>query len=247
MNWLALAALALICLTPLIFSLLRNVRAQGRRESAIGLYSAQLVELDRDLGEDRLSSTDYQSARLEIQRRLLGAADSQEAAPQTAGNPFLLLAALTLIPAGAFLLYLVAGSPGMPAAPHSQIAAALSDRAAQEEKLIRQLRARLAQGDPKLDQIRQGYVLLGNAEASRGNMVAATDAWQVALMSRFDATLAAQTGEALTEAAGHVTEDAAALFRQALASAPADAGWRPMAEKRLAEVAGTQGAKPKLP
>ena len=32
-----------------------------------------------------------------------------------------------------------------------------------------------------------------------------------------------------------LTEEAVALFRRALAEAPADAPWRPMAEKRLSE------------
>ena len=53
---------------------------------------------------------------------------------------------------------------------------------------------------------------------------------------RFDPTIAAEAAEAITEAQGHVTEEAAALFRRALAELPADAPWRPMAEKRLSEV-----------
>jgi len=48
--------------------------------------------------------------------------------------------------------------------------------------------------------------------------------------------LAAEAGEAITEVNGKVTDEAAALFRRALAEAPAEAPWRPMAEKRLSEV-----------
>jgi cytochrome c-type biogenesis protein CcmH len=78
-------------------------------------------------------------------------------------------------------------------------------------------------------------VLLGNAEASRGRLQDAADAWRTALAIRFDATVAAQAAEAITEVQGRVTDEAAALFRRALAESPADAAWRPMAEKRLAE------------
>jgi cytochrome c-type biogenesis protein CcmH len=65
-------------------------------------------------------------------------------------------------------------------------------------------------------------------------MAAAAEAWRTALGIRFDATLAVETAEAITESSGGVTDEAAALFRRALADAPPDAPWRPMAEKRLA-------------
>ena len=245
MTWVALGLLALACMTPLAFSMLRAARARGRRDAAIGLYTAQLVDLDRDHEENRLSALDFQSARLEIQRRLLQVMDTADpVSTLQGGGQFAVVAALTLIPAGAVLLYLLSGSPGLPAAPHSEVAQALRVRIAQEEALIRQLRARLAQIDPGSEQARKGYVLLGNAEAARGDMAAAADAWRIALTARFDPMLAAEAAESLTEAAGRVTEDAANLFREALANAPADAAWRPMAEKRLGEVKVLQGAGP---
>ncbi len=79
-------------------------------------------------------------------------------------------------------------------------------------------------------------MLLGNAEASRGRFQEAADAWRIALTVRFDPTIAAEAAEAITEVNGRVTEEAAVLFRRALAAAPADAPWRPMAERRLSEV-----------
>ena len=102
--------------------------------------------------------------------------------------------------------------------------------------MIAQLRQRLTELDPHSEQARQGYILLGNAEASRGKLNEAADAWRTALATRFDPTIAAEAAEAITEAQGQVTDDAAALFRRAIAELPADAPWRPMAEKRLSEV-----------
>ena len=78
-------------------------------------------------------------------------------------------------------------------------------------------------------------MLLGNAEVSRGRLSAAADAWRTALATRFDPTLAAEAAEAISETEGRVTDEAAGLFRRALAEAPADAPWRPMAQKRLSE------------
>ncbi len=235
MIWLALLALSLAALAPLILSLLRASAARGRRDAALALHRAQLAELDRELAEGRIGDTEHASARLEVQRRLLAAADAEDA-PTMRARRFPLIAALTLVPALAFGLYLINGVPGMPAAPHTEVVAAEAARAAQEDAMIRQLRARLAVMDPRSDQTRQGYILLGNAEASRGDMAAAAAAWRSALQAKYDPTLAAETAEALSEAAGQVTEEAAGLFRGALEAAPKDAPWRPMAERRLKEI-----------
>jgi cytochrome c-type biogenesis protein CcmH len=67
----------------------------------------------------------------------------------------------------------------------------------------------------------------------------AIDAFQHVLADRFDATIAAETAEMMTEVAGNtVTPEALALFKRAMAAAPADAPWRPMAQKRIAEAGG---------
>jgi cytochrome c-type biogenesis protein CcmH len=75
-----------------------------------------------------------------------------------------------------------------------------------------------------------------NAEASRGRLNEAADAWRTALATRFDPTIAAEVAEAITESQGHITDEAAGLFCRALAEAPADAAWRPMVQKRLSQI-----------
>ena len=235
MIWIFLLVLSLAALAPLILSLLRASVAQGRRDPALALHRAQLAELDRELAEGRIGAPEHASAKLEVQRRLLAAADTADP-PAMRARRFPLVAALTLVPALALGLYLIDGLPDMPAAPHAQVVAEQAARAAQDEVLITQLRARLALLDPRNDQTRQGYILLGNAEATRGNMTAAAAAWSIALQAKYEPTLAAQTAEALTEAAGRVTEEAARLFRGALEAAPKDAPWRPLAVRRLTEI-----------
>jgi cytochrome c-type biogenesis protein CcmH len=199
------------------------------------LHRAQLAELDRDLADGRIAATEHANAVLEVQRRLLAAAENAEPRTQTSTRSPVLFA-LLLVPLGAFALYLVGGEPELPAAPLADRIVAAQQRAAHDAALIAQLRQRLESLDPHSEQARQGYVLLGNAEASRGELGAAADAWRTALASRFDPTLAAETAEAIAEAQGRVTQEAATLFRRALAESPADAPWRPMAQKRLSEV-----------
>jgi cytochrome c-type biogenesis protein CcmH len=218
----------------LALSLHRYGVARSRREAAIALHRAQLVELDRDLADGRIAPSEHGNAELEVQRRLLAAASTAEPESRTSTASTIWFA-LLLVPVGALALYLIGGSPDLPAEPLADRIAAARAREIHDAALIAELRRRLAAIDPHSEQARQGYVLLGNAEASRGRLQDAADAWRTALNARFDPTLAAEAAEAITEVHGQVTSDAAALFRRALAESPADAPWRPMAEKRLSE------------
>jgi cytochrome c-type biogenesis protein CcmH len=233
--WLGIVLLAAIVLAPLAFSVRRAAAARSRREAAIALHRAQLAELDRDLAEGRIGAPEHASAMLEVQRRLLAAAGSTDTAPR-ASSRGPVLATLALVPLGALVLYLLGGSPELPSVPLADRIAAERARDAQAAALIAQLRRRLDELDPHTEQARQGYILLGNAEATRGRLQDAADAWRIALATRFDPTIAAEAAEALSEAQGRVTEEAAALFRRALDVAAPDAPWRPMAQKRLSEV-----------
>jgi cytochrome c-type biogenesis protein CcmH len=81
--------------------------------------------------------------------------------------------------------------------------------------------------------------MLGRTEVSLGHLPEAASAWRRALATRFDPTLAAETAEVITDSEGHVTPEAAALFKRALAEAPADVPWRKAAEKRVSEAGGS--------
>jgi cytochrome c-type biogenesis protein CcmH len=233
MIWLGIAALCAVALVPLAISQLRGAaRVRGRRAPALALLRGQLVELDRDLAEGRIAPPEHEAAVIEVQRRILAEGRLDEPRVTATGRSPALVA-FVLVPVGALALYLVGGSPELPAAPLAARVAAAEARARQEMALIGALKAALAKLDPASAKARHGYVLLGNAEARLGNMMGAAAAWQTALAARFDPTLAAETAEAMTEANGHVTPAAAALFRRALAAAPADAPWRAMVERRL--------------
>lgn len=232
MIWLAIAGLAALVLAPLGFSLFSTARARGRQDAALALHRAQLAELDRDLADQRIGMPEHAAAVLEVQRRMLAEAGRADPEPVSAGRSPV-WAALLLVPVAALALYLVGGSPELPAAPLAARIAAAEARARKEMALIAALKTALTRIDPASPKAREGYILLGSAEARLGNMPEAAAAWQKALAARFDPTLAAETAEALTEANGHVTPEAAALFRRALAGAPPHAPWRVMVERRL--------------
>ena len=234
MIWLALLAFAALTLLPFARSLRRGSPLRDRRAAALSLHRAQLAELARDREANRLNGAEYDAALLEIQRRLL-AADQSHAATAKPALRFPLATLFPLLPLIALLLYLLTGIPGMPAQPLAERKAAAALEAAEEDTLVAELRRTLAGHDARNPQARQGFVLLGNAEARRGNMAEAAAAWRTALAASFDPTIAVLTGAAIFQAEGKLTEEAATLFRRALAEGPPDAPWRPMAERRLRE------------
>lgn len=260
--WLPLALLALAALLPLGLAVLRPRAARGRREADVALYRAQLAELDREREAGRLDEPGHRAARVEVQRRLIAAADQAEAAVVAGRSPALLAALLPLIAAAGLGLYLLRGSPGMPSAPYDLRAEAM----ARDEQILATLRQRLGALDPRSEQARQGWVLLGNAERARGRRDAALESWRRAAEVRFDAGLAAEIAEAeiergeapaaalwiaralleapgdprlrflagLVEAESGRPANARTLWQALLADTPADAPWRAMLERRIA-------------
>ena len=231
MVWIAISLLAAAALAPLLAILLRGVSARGAREPAVSLHRAQLAELDADLADGRILPAEHATAVLEVQRRLLAAAEAPERQASAGARAPIVVAAL-LVPLAALGLYWVGGSPGMPSVDVTSVSAR-QQRAKEEAGLIDQLRARLATLDPNTDQARQGYVLLGNVEAARGNAAAAAEAWRTALARQFDPVLAVRAAQAAIQAEGVVSPGSAGLLRRALAAAPADAPWRGDVEAML--------------
>src|SRR5262245_41102349 len=109
----------------LLVPLLRTrLGATERLQGGLAIYRDQLAEVERERAAGSLSAEDTATARTEIERRLLAAADKDAnkdtgAAPRPAAawHPFLLPALCLLIPAFALGLYLRIGQPGVPSAP----------------------------------------------------------------------------------------------------------------------------------
>jgi cytochrome c-type biogenesis protein CcmH len=234
---LVLALCAAVVLAPLLLVLTGRGGLRSRRESALAIHRAQLAELDRDLAEGRIAASEHANAVLEVQRRLLAAADAAEGPPPRASR-LPLLATVVAVPLLGAVLYALDGHPFLPAAPLAARMAAADRNAQDAGMLVAMLRERLATLDPHSETAREGYVLLGNTEDGMGNLPEAAKAWRQALSIRFDPTLAALTAEAQTRVEGKVSADSADLFRRALAAAPANAPWRAVAVKRLAEAGG---------
>ncbi|MBR0662150.1 c-type cytochrome biogenesis protein CcmI [Neoroseomonas oryzicola] len=262
--WLPLVLLALAALMPLAAALLRPRAARGRREADMALYRAQLAELDREREVGRLDEAGHRAATLEVQRRLIAAAEQTEGEAQAGRGAMAALVLLPLIVAAGVGLYLLRGTPGLPSATYA-MRAEVQER---DERLLATLRERLAALDPRSEQAWQGYVLLGNAERARGRPEAAIAAWRTALEARFDPGLAGEVAETeiernapaaampwierglreapndprlrflfgLAELQAGRPEAARTAWQALLADTPADAPWRAMLTQRLSSL-----------
>ncbi len=229
MIFVLIALLALLVLVPVLLVLRGQVESRGARDLAVDLHKTQLRELDRDLAEGRIMPAEHATAKLEVQRRLLAAAAAEETAPRM-GARWPVIVTAVLVPLVAVGLYAVSDSkPMMPSAAGGGDMA----RASEEQQLIEGLRTQLAIMDPNTDKARQGFALLGTVEEQRGNDAGAAAAFKMALQGKFDPGIAARAADATVRAEGGVSESSAALFRRALAAAPADAPWRDFVEQRL--------------
>ncbi|GAN59993.1 hypothetical protein ACI01nite_02150 [Acetobacter cibinongensis] len=235
MIWLSIALLSLLALTPTALPLWRRTRLiRDERSAALALHEAQLSEIDRDLAIGLIAPTEHDIARLEIQRRILTADTAPTEARDAIASP-LVWVGLGVIPLAAIGLYLTNGVPNLPAQPLGPRLVAQHMENTRNDGVLARLRQTLAQLPDTDPNRRQGYLLLGQAEASRAHYAEAAEAWNHALQISFDPEVAARTAEAMTRANSHVTPDALELFRKALDAAPKDAPWRSSVQARIAQ------------
>jgi cytochrome c-type biogenesis protein CcmH len=196
MIWIGFIVLSLIVMTPFVVAQTR-IRLRGRRDAAMTLYRAQLVELENEGERGRIGPAEQAQARLEIERRLLTMASAvEEALPRPGRIGWLLPALIVLLPLGGLALYLPGATPNMPAAPLAPRVAAAQEQMQEDQAMLSMLQAKIATLDPHGAQARQGYVLLGNLEANMDDPSAASAAWAKALAIRPDPRLAALKAQA---------------------------------------------------
>ncbi len=123
--WLVLGGMAIcvVCILAGPSFLRRTVEPTHGREFDIAVYKDQLAEVDRDVDRGHVSADEAGTVRLEIQRRLLAAADAQDNFEASSGGAAerrtILIALVLLIPLASFGAYIQIGSPGTPDYPYA--------------------------------------------------------------------------------------------------------------------------------
>jgi cytochrome c-type biogenesis protein CcmH len=245
-----LALLTTATVGVLLIPLLRaRATPSNRFDGELLIYRDQLAEIERERAAGRLPAADAAAAKIEIERRILAAADSaQPAAPAASPTLHKLLPpALALgIPLLALGLYLQVGRPGLPAAPF--VAGAKPTQPSEPlslAKLLADARARVAAQPTDPD----AQSALGEAltlEADGTVTQPAIDAFNKALSARLDDPRALYY-LGLHEAQSGDSRAALERWRALEARSPPNAPYLPLLRaeiERVAKAAGIDMPKP---
>ncbi len=224
--WLVLLAVTAGVLVALLVPLFRQYRpSPSRARRALAIYRDQLAELQREIDAERLLATEAKLAETEIQRKMLASADAANPAETTAAAPArgwtapaALLLIATVVPIGAFAVYLLVGSPGVPSYPFDPARAAAEAHARQQVAEMTALVDKLAQRLKQEPNSLEGWGLLARSYRALHRSSEAAQAYERAYaLSGNDVRYAGDYGEALILAAdGQVTTSAQALFEQVM-------------------------------
>ncbi|MDF7674246.1 c-type cytochrome biogenesis protein CcmI [Acetobacteraceae bacterium ESL0709] len=225
----------IIALIPIGLSLWqRTVATRETYDSTAEVYKSQLDSLEKDLKANLIDQQEYDSTRIEIQRRLLNSSPPPPPVSASEGKAqkLILISTMVLTPMLAIWLYAEKGVPSFsPKKPdHQWSEKNFSPQLAQ----IRQLGKEAAKLSPMDKRYSLVHEQLGDLKAQIGLAQPALEEWKLALKGHFTPELALKTAEAETQLTGHVSPEALKLYHQALDAAPPDAPWRLAVETRIA-------------
>jgi cytochrome c-type biogenesis protein CcmH len=172
--------LIIFSVVAILFVLVPYLRAkepEGSITPDIDVYKAQLKELNNDLKSGIIDDEEATRTKLEIERRILKAADGQLiSSTLEKPNNFLSLAIVVIILFSA-AFYAVIGTPGMPDFPieefrQQEMPMDRVEALAQTDDLIAKVKARLASSPEEV----QGWGYLANLEMNKGNFQKAAEA-----------------------------------------------------------------------
>ena len=216
--------ITIIVLAVVVLPISRRARvAPDRAQYDRAVYRDQISELDRDVARGLIGEREAQSARLEIQRRMLA---SDAAAPplpaRRAPTRTLALVLCLLVAGGSAGLYLRLGSPGVPDEPYASRVIPNATAANGGQHDTQKAAAALAEKLKNDPSDREGWLLYARTNAALGDWPKSVDAFRHAIELRANGPeVMSPYGEMLVMAAdGMVTPAAHEAFAAALAKEP---------------------------
>ncbi len=223
MLWSIFALMTVAAVCAVWWPLGRKADPRGGGSDRL-VYQDQLLEIERDRAAGLIGGAEAESARVEISRRLLAAADAEKAGPMPAPAGRLLfrhraaaVLSAILLPVVGLGFYLTLGSPEIP----SQSAFARVDTplgAQSITNLVKQVEGHLA-SNPNDG---AGWEVLAPVYMRLGRFDDAAEAWRKTIAFKGDsAERESALGEALVAAAnGVVSDEASTAFQKAVAADP---------------------------
>jgi cytochrome c-type biogenesis protein CcmH len=222
--WIIFAAMTVAAILTVLWPLGRK-KGATRTGSDLLVYQDQLEEIGHDRSAGLIGEAEAEAARVEVSRRLLAAADAQATVDLSAVDTsrprrrrraaaVATLIVLPLVPLG---LYLMLGSPNIPA--QSAFARVKTPQGNQSiDSLISQVEEHLRQNPND----GAGWEVIAPVYMRLGRFDDAVEAWRKALVLNGDtAARESDLGEALVAAAnGVVTAEAKQVFEGAVARDP---------------------------
>ena len=222
MSWTAFALIAVLVALFLAGPLIRRLRPpRPREEYDLDVYRDQIRELEHDVARGVLTPDQEAAARLEIDRRLLGATKQRYRSPGKL--PVWQTAVLLIVgvPAVSLVLYLWRGAPGVPDQPMAERSDNVDVQRAQTQRLLDFIAAQeVAVRENPEDA--DGWSVLGRAYLLAGRFDSAADAFRrVLVLDEPTPEAHLELIEALLNVSGGViTPEAAAAIDAALAADP---------------------------
>ena len=218
------ALLVLVAVATILFPLLRNNDTDGaidRGDANLQVLRDQLAELDVDLGSGVLSADQYESARAELERRVLDESPHTQSTvsdPPRANRWRTPVMIGVLLPVFAVLLYLFVGSVDgldVEAFIQRQAAAIAPERV---ESMTRQLAQRL---EDEPDDV-EGWAMLGRSYMVLQQYTESARAWErAATLEPDDASILTNYAEVQGLASqGNLDGEPTQLLARALAADP---------------------------
>ncbi|MGJ4891118.1 c-type cytochrome biogenesis protein CcmI [Bradyrhizobium sp. HKCCYLRH3099] len=211
--WFVFAVMTAAAIFAVLLPLGLGARAATEGREVV-VYKDQLAEIDRDVETGLIGKAEAEAARVEIGRRLLAAADQEQAAPARTSLGLRRMAAvlaLVGLPIVALAVYLPLGSPQLPDFPLTARATP-ADGSQPLENLVSQVEQHL-QKNPTDG---RGWTVLAPVLARLGRTEDAIRAYRNMITYAGDgAAKRADLGEVITAAAGGVvTAEAKAEFER---------------------------------
>jgi cytochrome c-type biogenesis protein CcmH len=223
--WLSFGVMTAAAVFAVLWPLARkSVAARGGSDRLV--YQDQLREVTRDREAGLIGQAEAESARVEISRRLLAAAEAEASNPAATApvqasryRRAAAIAAIIIVPATAIGFYVSLGSPNIPG--QSALARAEDPHEGQSiEDLVGKVEARLARNSND----GAGWELIAPVYMRLGRYSDAVNARRKSIVLNGDTPAReSDLGEALVAAAdGVVTGDAKQVFLHAVAGDPND-------------------------